>query len=75
MKAENLKYPFLLSAIVTIFGEFLDFLIFFGGGILANWLSKNREFVTEYFFLNFFGTMVEISPKNQCSQSTVPIFF
>jgi hypothetical protein len=42
-------------------------------GILANWLSKNREFMTEYFFLNFFGTMVEISPQNQCSQSTVPI--
>ncbi len=74
MKAENLKHPFLLSAIVKIFGEFFEFSFFFWGGCIpANWLSKNREFVTEYYFFNFFGTIVEISPKNECSQSTVPI--
>jgi hypothetical protein len=30
MKAENHKPTFLLSAIVTIFGEFVEFFFFFG---------------------------------------------
>jgi len=53
MKAENLKHPFLLSAIVKIFGEFLEFFFSFLG-ILANWFIKEQRICDRIFLFEFF---------------------
>jgi hypothetical protein len=48
MKVQNLKQPFMLQAIVTIFGESFFFWKF------VEFSFQNGEFVTEFFLKMFF---------------------
>jgi hypothetical protein len=55
MKAENLKHPFLLLAIVTIFGEFLvNFFFFLGGWYSGKLVIKEQRICDGIFLFEFF---------------------
>lgn len=64
MKAENLKHPFLLSAIVKIFGEFFEFFFFFLGGYSGKLVIKEQRICDRILLFEIFlAQLWKLAPK------------
>jgi hypothetical protein len=65
MKVENLKYPFILWAIVAIFGDFFSLFLYFSR------FKKQGICERSFFFQNIFRKMAKIRhQKNRCCQGS-----